>query len=1205
MDLVNTNSLKAPVKSRSAGPSTPHPGPMEDPDSTHLRKRPRTDSGERAHRSMSADIPNPKSPTERTQQRPHGLDRSLPSTPTADTMPITPTKVTINLREFQTSSQNQTTKVDIVPQTPPTTEKHSPVQRRSSSPKVVSVHSTPPGSPEIQVAEVEDITAEPSVTRWRPLHNTLNEARTIQNSLLRRFPYVKDLSFRKTFNQISNHLDAVELEQPDFLTKISEWIDDFLDQTAELEPHWWSLIVDERDFWDGLPTIFEALVRRSESKVGVPAFQIFNDDLLGQADGLTKFLNTWATLCVRMTAIDRQTLNDFPTDTATSPDLLSDKYVLPLQHLIRMDQSFWKNLVDPSSYNIREVLGLTMISFLGNTGEGVTVATDLIIDILERPANLPGLVPKFISHFNLLSHMAIQCLQLLSHQRSLDSVTVSSAFYRLFECVDSRLQNLITKQVPGLSLNLCNSLMLGLSNVLTSLARSSEEICLDLYKTRHVEIPQGSLEEKADLLVLTWKFQTLRKCIVEGRMEIRVQGVDAMERDLVNNHKRYVEAHPEGAESPVALYLADFLIRNRIVPYLLSADSHPQLISRSANIVGFLVVTGKLTNDDTDVIWNAVVTSQESRSSEVIIHMLTMCLHLCNYQTLLYIVSKVNGVTTSKFDSQMRHFAELVIRQLGDKWRQQSPESQLALDMLPFDLCMRLMRESSPDQHCSMENQKILYEWASRELNNLLRLGANAELKEVILKKCLQDATDLTTSTTGSIYVLYMLACENSSKADYIKRLSQDMQLAETLVADLSNLVQRARGENFPPAVSRECLSVRLHLLECLMNEAPETLEARDAQSIWETLVGADALDDDSRDVAWDSLIRVARRSRFRNGFIDLCISKLLPNLAAKYMVPGCLSFAEIVRLYISQTASSRSTEEEFEAHTASNLLWHLSLNYPAGKANMEIRAINLLIQIYLDSPDAHQRSREANDTLHVELVEKCISQLTNAAHTLRAFNEGISSGDDEPAVVVATEDEVNAQKLSFVRSLMILKEFVHGVRSRPMYSPSPELPSKLPSDFSQLKGDPVPIKYQTFSESNRASDIKTFEVGKDETVNELSEKLTLLTGFAKLNLISGGQRLDLTTIGEQKLRDMMFERGLLLVKKASSADRSTSSFSTTSLRPMEIEVLRHFDDIYQLLSMEDDLARQVSHKMLPFSVQGWLTPKSGFRLSYCLSPTH
>ena len=1149
---------------------------MEDSDSTHLRKRPRTDSGDRAHRSMSADIPRPPSSTETLHHGQPISDRSLPTSPTIAQTPITPTKVTLNLRESQSSPINQTPSTDPDARLATSADRDGFKRNQSSSPRVVSVHSTPPGSPEIQVAEIEDITGEPSITRWRPLRNTFNEARAIQADLLMRFPYSTDLTFRKAFQAIANHMDVIDSESADFLAKIGEWIEEYLERTAEFDTHWWSLIAEERDFWDGLPAVYEGLVRRTESKLGIPALRIYNKDIVGQTDGLSKFMCAWATLCSRLTAIDRQTLDDAPADGPAPPDLISDKYVHPMQHFLRMDPSFWKNLVDPSTYNFRDAVGLVMVTFVGDNEDSVTTATDVITGILDRPSNLPLLFPKFIHHFNLLCHIAFQCWQVIPHQESLHSTPVALAFYRLFSNVDSRLQTLITKQIPGLSLNLCHNLMQGLSQVLSSLARASEDFYLDLCKVRHAKTSDGPLEEKADLMVLTWQFETLRKCITEGRMEIRVQGVDTMQTELVQNHKKYVDGQPNGEESAVALFLADFLISNKIVPYLLSADSHPQLISRSANIVGFLVVTNKLTNGDTDVIWNAVVTSQESRSSEVIIQMLTRCLHLCNYHTLLYIISKLDGVLTHNFSLQMRHFAELVLRHLGEKFQPRNSINHIVLDMLPFDLCMRLIRESAPDQNCTVDSQRVLYEWATQEFLKLLRLGANIELKETILRKCLEDAADLKTSTTGSIHILYLLACEQVSKGDYMRRLSGDLQLAEILVADCSNLVQRVRRTNFAQAVSRECLAVRLPLFECLLIEAPETLKSGTAESIWETLVGSEALDDDSRDAAWDSLLRVTRRLRSVNVFIDLCISDFLPNLQAKFMVSGCLSFAEAVRLYIIQTTASRSATESFETHTAIDLLWHLSLNYPVGKGNMENRAINQLIQIYLDSPDAHQRSREANDTLHVELVEKCILQLTNAARTLKAFNEGTSSGDDEPAVLIATEEEIDNQKLSYVRSLMILKEFVKGVRSRPMYSPSPELPSKLPSDFSQLKGDPVPIKYQTFSESNKASDIKTFEVGNDETVNDLSEKLILLTGFAKLNLISGGQKLDLKAVGEQKLKDMMFDRGLLLVKKASSLDHSASHLSGTGLRPMEIEVLRHFEDLYQLLSMEDDLARPV-----------------------------
>lgn len=55
----------------------------------------------------------------------------------------------------------------------------------ASSPNVISVSSSPSRSPEIEVAEIEDMDDDPGTTRWR----TLGDGTQLQNTLIQHFPY--------------------------------------------------------------------------------------------------------------------------------------------------------------------------------------------------------------------------------------------------------------------------------------------------------------------------------------------------------------------------------------------------------------------------------------------------------------------------------------------------------------------------------------------------------------------------------------------------------------------------------------------------------------------------------------------------------------------------------------------------------------------------------------------------------------------------------------------------------------------------------------------------------------------------------------------------------------------------------------------------------------------------------------------------------
>ena len=199
IDLPST-----PTRAKSEGPISPHRSPMEDANSSGTRKRPRLDSGERTYRSMSADRLS-TSPAERLPTTTQASSTS-PTNMVSAAAPFTPTKVTINVREPALGNVLPAPTAESTAQTTLHGEKKdkaSPSQQ-SDSPKIESIHSSPAHSPEIQVAEVEDISDEPAVTRWQPLKSRLSEARNVQQNLLYDFPFQgHNKSLRRTVSTVA------------------------------------------------------------------------------------------------------------------------------------------------------------------------------------------------------------------------------------------------------------------------------------------------------------------------------------------------------------------------------------------------------------------------------------------------------------------------------------------------------------------------------------------------------------------------------------------------------------------------------------------------------------------------------------------------------------------------------------------------------------------------------------------------------------------------------------------------------------------------------------------------------------------------------------------------------------------------------------------------------------------------------------------
>lgn len=196
-----------PTRPKSAGTGRPYRESMEDADSSSTRKRPRLDSGDRAYRSMSADplraTPSDSGPAKAPATPPDGQPSSQ-SSEVANGLPpmaFTPSKVTINVREpaGNTSPTQSSTKLNGAPSMrgggggDETLAGHSDSSNKvdSPSPHIISVASSSSHSPEIEVAEVEDMNDDSGETRWKPLISTTSakDARDVQALLLDQFPH--------------------------------------------------------------------------------------------------------------------------------------------------------------------------------------------------------------------------------------------------------------------------------------------------------------------------------------------------------------------------------------------------------------------------------------------------------------------------------------------------------------------------------------------------------------------------------------------------------------------------------------------------------------------------------------------------------------------------------------------------------------------------------------------------------------------------------------------------------------------------------------------------------------------------------------------------------------------------------------------------------------------------------------------------------
>ncbi|MCJ1398303.1 hypothetical protein MMC11_001500 [Xylographa trunciseda] len=1180
---------RTPNRATSEGPTPPPRNSMEDADSSVTRKRPRLDSGDRALRSMSADGKLSTQPrTEPGKHLPQSDDSDLlhddPEVQyvvSTNSISGTPTKVTINVRDPASSSS---------PPLPAGTGSHfsrheqsherltsfeeQVSQHSSSSPQAITTTSpSPPGTPEIEVAELEDIDGHEGLTIWRT-SGSMMDLLDLQQNLLHQFPYCETYENPvHALGAISNAMLHGGLGDGQLLHNLAIWIEDYLEQTKHAAPQWFNMFTEQRDFWEKFPNIVTELVRRSVK---------FEETFFGSSDlddgpyednrqYLEDFLCAYAALTARMVQVDCQTLAENAEDFAVTPDLVSPNYLRVLQFLFytARELPLWKMLNNAYTYSFLLIIESILSRFTNPSSDGLRHMSQYVDLILDRSQSQPTTVADIWQPINTAGRIASNFSKINTHSSSTDMTSPVLQTFQFFRRIEAKIQNFITKQVSSLSLELTKALLTELTSILNNVLGADSSLAEVMLPTI-VELKQETnLEDRVMLAQNAWRFTTCKNCIMKGRMEIRVFGIETMQDDLVAVFQRYINKGPKELHM-IPDYLSDAILSSRLVDYLVGVDSHPQLIHRSRNIVGFLVVTHKYTEVASDVIWKSVSSSQDSRTIDAILEMLQGILNLMDYGQLLYLCRKLNDLPMRYFDPRMLVHCKLLLENLVRKWAEQGVSYGTKLDMPPYHLCLRLLRTAVADTSLIPNRKREICQFALEELRSLTKIGPTDADRASICKMCIDDISKRSPRASGSMAAINVLLDQNTE--DNMERFVDISTFTALMIGELATFTDVEASTNASSPAVHDALSVRLSLLQKIIIYAPNTITPDLAQKFWESMLGERALDDHARDSAWGMLAKALSSSHMKNSFLDLCVTEQLPLLKPCFFTLGVLSFAEKVVQHETRSLRLLDAEERsMNSPPGAELLWHLALVVP--NPIIGSKAASMLVKSYLNATFTQGVEDPMGSDSNAKLVERCIQQLIQASSRLKKYNDGTSSGEEDSMVIVPSEDDVSAEKICFARSLSILKEFMQEIRTR--YPASPASASIPQSPYS-INGDKVDIQYQGFNGSKITA--KRFvEFGNHSTYADFVTLLTKLTGFSKFSLIAGGQRVDYATAKDMTIEDLkLSQKGLLLVRKIPDAEASPEQIFTAGLTPLEAEVMKHFHELYELLSMEEQQARDV-----------------------------
>lgn len=982
--------------------------------------------------------------------------------------------------------------------------------------------------------------------------------------------------------------------------KIACWIENYLETTKNMSSQWWDMYSDQQEFWDGLPAILKTLAERrsvvapdrlpkltdrsqnARFRNTISKILRFDSDH-DQRQDLEDLLVAFAALTARMVQLDWQTLDEYEMDPSIDIPFASEAYLGWFIRFISYHpgSSFWATLRQTHQYDYQTTITAMAIRFVSAPQSGFDYSTSMAKQLMRASTKVPSLlcktmlpletVNRIMQHYSALHDEGGAHAQAL-----LESMAhIPGEAQKVFHGIDPLYQDLISKQVTALNRTLNSDFIDKLSTLLSATSRASEQLIPSMSDSYPCITDEIYRQAGPVIVELTWKLLVWRKCLMEGRMELRVQCVDCLQGALVDIFRGFMHNSAAEYDNPIAQYVADLLLANKVVEYLVGVDSHYQLIFRSGNIVGFLVITRRYGPTETDAIWRTVTTSQDSQTVHAILGMLHNFIHLADYGTILYLTTKLNQLPLQSFDEGMVHYGIGLLSALVKQWMPRDTNSKL--DMPPYQLCIRIIREAAADNSLAASRKHELNAFGTSQLRSLLRVGPSEEDRKHVFEECVHDIRTRPDSSTGSIWAVGALMCHDTEET--LTHLVDHFDLTRLVVEELAYHTDKGSFSRSTIEVINEHLSPRLNILQSIVRYCPDSLDHKLGQKLWDAMLGPKARYGAVRDKAWLMLVKAINECITRNSFLDKCISLYLPQLdPACFATSYALDFVDQVIQYESRLAlpTTQAEGKEPAAPSGVALLWHMASVVPSG--TIELQAIHKLVSFYLDSPKAKTSPRAAMEAAYIEVVDRCVSQLCSAAASLKRFTDGTSSGEDEQMVIVASEDEIQVQRVNFSRSLLTLKEFVEGAQSRPMYSPLQKAVSQLPTASHTASGEPLHLKYQAFA-GGQSEGIRSMEIGDLESVSDLSGRLSNLTSFPRFSIIAGGQEVDLKKDADQTLRDFrMGQKGLLIIKKAQN-DTGPPDMPTAASKTMAMQgaIMKHFSKLHPLLGLEDDLAQQVS----------------------------
>ncbi|PSN73883.1 ubiquitin C-terminal hydrolase-like protein [Corynespora cassiicola Philippines] len=1112
--------------------SSPRRGSMEDADPYSTRKRPRLDDGSMDNRDLSAE---PHTQAQLSEQ----LEMTIRSQPPSSSL----------------ADHGDAVDTPSVPDSPAARDSSVPVS--ATDLVVVDDEDAPADSPPVIAVDSD---SDSGIGNFSGIEMDYDD-----EAYFRRFPFTQfnDMDPLMALRTITQHFHGAQALDGTVLPQIALWLDNIPNQSSL---RWRGLFLERSQFWDEFATFLNKILGRR-----YPFGDTFCDDTQTEEDIFYNFFRSYLVLCSSLLQVDAELLSR--AEGTYELPLLCNKHLRHLFMLLRSEKSpVFHILAKEYGAATSEMGDRLMCDFIRAGG------VQHLLQFAEAAYNkvsvsMQGWIATWVTQ--TLSTVGWFVIDIRD-----DELIDRRRFYRDVLQYFRTYTKDMDKPSKDVDIGVFRDLILFFTNLLSELCSwdtfIAAQLATEFLDFRDPESPASTTSEGnreaigyerfcrdpnnyAALVTNAWKFKLLRKYIVKGRMDFRVMSIGTMDASLVDIWREY-SATGAGVNHPVMQYLAEFLLHERVVDYIISVDSHPQLISRSGNIVGFLVVTHRYSTLQTDAIWNTVCHCQDHRVVSATMTMIRGIIGLMEAPELLYLCSKLYELPIETYSLDLVRFLRELTGKLQPKyicW----PETELSAR--PWNVCVRILQDSSPGKE-STPNMAMLHAEACEQLRQLA-VVVSTEERHRIFSECDALIASRSTKSTGCIRAMFVLASAVQGDSNFFIHNSD---VTRHLIEETCHFVDIESKAGFSPSTVA-ALQCRLDMICMLICRAFDAIPVDLYETTWDHLVGKNTQTRHQRDLAWSKFSEAARLSP-KSDFCQQLISSYVPKLEPQFYTKGFFDFVAAYRFPTVQEEITEGQEERtLPQIRGADLLWSILLSAP--HQSIEDSCARLLATRYLEVDIAQDITVEQVESIHVALVEERIQRLLSAYKTLRNKAAEPDAADDTMDISLSDTSRQQTE-LHFTRTILFLKIMLMQIRNRPEFCRSRRTDSKIEvlDDVPFGNEIEIPYQYQAATKQEKGS----VSMNSDHTLEDLHRRLCFVTGFSKINLFAKGQRWNIAEKGIQKLIDLGLNGMLVTVQKAPGSEETYPVVEYSSnCSVFEATLLNHWEELFACMDSDDQVS--------------------------------